>query len=430
MAFPVTDNYSAAVSPVRGGRFGVINDVVAGVWTPTKDGAGNILDASWAGLPLDTWVAVGGSSVRQLQNVLDANGFAANAVPLKTFGTNKTVVTTFTAWVGMALDEAGGRAIIPWGGGHADSSLNGIWALALEKMGAGTGWDVLKLPTDPYLSGYEWSDYYKNNTGGTFTQYNPEAFPSERAGVNQDILPNGEATSRHTYNGVWYDSLRNQVGQSRGRKWVFDLGTGVSQRNAWTNASAVTYNSINNNLFYDPLKDEIFGHFTFTDSDASRWGYVPAGGVDIVSIGSPLPMMGGHSSVKISDSEVLLLSQTTNTLEKWGVYNCSTRTWTSGDVGGTPATTDTYTNEMQVLCYVPQWGKAIRRLTWSPATGQWELFNAASKGREAYTPAGNPPPFSSWPGNKCFYYPRRKCVVYITTTGLDAEAVYVMRTGN
>ena len=108
----------------------------------------------------------------------------------------------------MGLSKQGDPLYIPWGGGHHGSTLNGIWAINLTTL----EWYIERMPSDPYAKGLEWSEEYWN--APHWTPYRPfEATPAK------DMLPDGEPTSRHTYQGVWYDSRRDKIGQGLMSFW-------------------------------------------------------------------------------------------------------------------------------------------------------------------------------------------------------------------
>lgn len=392
----------------------VPNDVSGNVWTPTKNGLGNIKSGSWANLPLNTWCRVSGSTLAQLETALTAAGWSMS----KDYG-NGDLIGSINAYSGGVL--ANDAFYIPRTGGHADSSMNGIWRLDLEKMGGGTSWAIESMPSDPDASGAVWSSNYRNLVGITsFTTYTPAA-----ADVT-DVLPDGKPTSAHIYNGVWHDSTRNTINTSRMSKWSWDLTTKTWTRARWTDAGTPFYTTINAELHYRAANDRVYGHFSFSDIDYYTWSYAPGGGAAISGLATPANYApkGGMATARIDDTILALWG---NSGERWGIFNMASQSWTSGDVSA--GKTYDYNSELMVTCYVPEWGKVIRRGTANGLTGQWWQFNVASKANETYTPAGISVPHSPNPGNKCFYYPARKCVVYITATATNVDAVYVMRVG-
>lgn len=396
------------------GAEAVPNDVSANVWYPTKTVGGTIKAGSWANLPLNSWCKVNGSTLGQLESALTAAGFPMT----KDLGNGK-VVGSINAYSGGVL--ANDAFYMPRVGGHADSSMNGIWRLDLEKMGGGTSWGIEAMPSDPDAPGFVWRTPYK--TLADVTSFSIYSFtPSD----TWDVLPDGKPTSAHIYNGCWYDPSRNTINTSRMSKWSWDLTNKAWTRSRWTDAGTPVYTTINGELHYRAANDRVYGHFSFSDVDYYSWSYAPAGGVAIS--GAPTPTdwnaKSGTATARIGDT-ILALWHLSG--EKWGIFNMATNSWTSGSV--TSGKTYDYNSELMVTCYVPEWNKVIRRGTANGMAGSWWQFDLATKTNQVYAPAGFTVPFASSPGNKCFYYPARKCVVYITATSTSVDAVYVMRVG-
>lgn len=392
----------------------VPNDVVGNVWTPTKNGFGLIKAGSWANLPLNTWCRVSGSTLAQLESLLLANGFPIS----KDLGHGGTVGSINAFSGGVLVNDA---FYMPRVGGHADSSMNGIWRLDLERMGGGTSWAIEAMPSDPDAPGYVWRTPYRTLSDVTsYSIYNYT--PSD----TWDVLPDGKPTSAHIYNGVWYDPSRNTINTSRMSKWSWDLTNKAWTRSRWTDAGTPFYTTINAELHYRAANDRVYGHFSFSDIDYFSWSSAPAGGVAISGASTPPDWnaKGGMSTARIGDTILAFWNQSG---EKWGIYNMASNSWTSGSI--TAGKTYDYNSELMVTCYVPEWGKVIRRGTANGLNGQWWQFDVASKTNEVYSPAGFSVPHAPCPGNKCFYYPARKCVVYITATATNVDAVYVMRVG-
>lgn len=398
------------------GRYHAPSDVVSNVWTPTKGPDGRILDDSWANLPLNEWCRVSNTTPQLLQNALIAAGFNPAS---KDYGTAKNVLPSFNAWVGMAFDPLTGKAYIPAGGGHADGSMNGVWSIDFERMGGSSTYGIEKMPSDPDDATYPWSAAYKALSTGTFTAYTPIV-------TTADSLPDGTPTSRHQYNGVWFDRKRRQVGMSRNAKWVYDLDTQQWTRTTWTKAGSGISPTIDHHLHCDHVKDRVVGFFRLTDNDSyNDWSQhdLNAGGA-LAYIGTPRPVSIA-SGMCVHERALWVFAQ--GSPETWSRFDLNTNGWTHGTIGN-PVTYD-YTQEMQVAVYIPEWGKVLRRFTWSTLTGTWRLFDVATKSNESYTPAGLAPPFATWPGNKYVYYPRRRCVLAFVPNALASDAIYVMRVG-
>lgn len=411
MATPSPDSYSCATGQgIYGGRYNSVPmDVVNNVWTPTKDGNGDILGGSWENLPLDEWCSVAGTQLQGLQDALIAAGFNPQT---KSFGTNKTVTATFTPWVGVAVDFTNGDVWNPWGGGHQDSSINGVWHISMERMGS---WDIAHMPSDPDAVGYEWPSAYRNDSDFT-------TFESPSLDTPNDILPDGMPTSRHQYNGVWYDPVRNEVCQARNRIWKFHPGSGqITSQKTYIN-EVMDALSTNQHLFFDEVTNNIIGYAPASSVDEDNWITLNPDTGDWTHL--PNRYAGAARAICRIGRDIMLITDA-NT---YGLLNMDSGVWHS-----TATLTDNqsynYVQSMQVCVYVPEWGKVIRQFTNSPLYAQWYLFDPATLTHEAYTPQGLVPPFSAWPGNKVFYYPRRKCVVYITAPNLSDPSIYAMRVG-
>lgn len=408
MAIPLPDTYSAATGQgIYGGRFNnVPMDVVNNVWTPTTDVSGNILDGSWANLPLDEWCSVDGTEPQGLEDqIVAAMGRSISAL---NYG-NGNLLATFNSWVGCAVDYDNGRVWVPWGGGHADSSINGVWFIDLERMGS---WSISQNPSDPESP--EWSAEYK--ASGSFTNYTPQLE------TPADILPDGKPTSRHTYNGVWYNPLTGTVNQSRRRLWKFDPGSNQIYSVIWNQAAASIYPTIGHRIYWDELAEEAIGYFARNDSDTYHWARLNETTGEVISVSGRNVGIGGVTC-RIGRDIMLI-----DTSSAYGLFNLDTRAWHS-ETTLTDNPVYTYTQEMQVAVYVPEWGKVIRRFTKSPLAGAWYLFDPSTLTHSTYVPAGISMPFATYPGNKVFYYPARKSVVYINPTALNVPSVYVMRVG-
>ena len=410
MAVPLPDSYSAATGQgIYGGRYNTVSmDVVNNVWTPTKDGNGDILGGSWSNLPLDEWCSVAGTELQGLRDALVAAGRNPAVID---HGTGAYELATFNAWVGCATDLTNGDVWVPWGGGHADSSMNGVWHINLERMGS---WDVALAPSDPAAVGYEWSADYK--ASNNFTTYQPAL---DDPG---DILPDGMPTSRHQYNGVWYDPDRNLVCQSRRRLWAFNPTTQQVSSQLWYESAALIRPTIVHDIHYDEVAQQPIGFFPRTDLDAYYWAALDPDTGNVTAL--PGRYAGNSRAICRIGRDLMLISDNDN----YGLFDMDSRAWHS-----TATLTDNpaydYQQEMQVCVYIPEWDKVLRRFTKSGLSGAWYLFDPSTLTHSTYTPQGITMPNPTWPGNKCFYYPARKSVIYITATALGDSSIHVMRVG-
>ena len=412
MASPMPDSYSAATGQaIYGGRYNSVPmDVVNNVWTPTTDASGNILSASWANLPLDEWCAISGTALQAITDALVAADLDPNRID---YGTSN-VLGTFKAWCGAAVDEAGGRAWIPWGGGHNDSSMNGIWRIDLERA---DGWAIEVYPSDPDAPGYEWSQEYRDSN--SYSLYNLPAPLDDPA----DILPDNMPTSRHTYEGVWYDSARNRIGQCRNRMWYYDVTTGQTNNMKWWGQTVPLYNaSIQSAVFYDEVHDRLTGYLRSGIYDYSTWGWSNLDTGEIINTDSyttthtPMIVRKGREIHVINENLL------------YGVFDMDSLVFTTEQTL-TGLDVDKFTQPSMASVYIPEWDRIMLRYSASPYLGQWDMFDLNTLQHETYAPQGIEVPYSSYPSSKVFYYPRRKCVIYITAPDYSSPSVYVMRVG-
>jgi hypothetical protein len=128
------------------------------------------------------------------------------------------------SWSGWAVDPDGARAWM-FGGGHNNSSNNGIYRFDFFKM----KWSIDSLPTDPstlpsnYNNSSSYSTYYpaldatvQKRDQGTLGTIND---------IWHDELPDGKPTSRHTYRGFTYAKSLNKLILMCRRLWTYNLAT-------------------------------------------------------------------------------------------------------------------------------------------------------------------------------------------------------------
>lgn len=229
MATPVADSYSCASGgTIAGGRSSLWSlenvpgsyDAGTDTWTPGRGADGRVTVASWNLVPTGRWVKVSGTRMDVLDAVVKA------ALPNWTDRGNSDWDGVTGAWSGMAVDyETQPRAWV-FGGGHHDSSNNGLYRLDMHKM----AWGVEIMPTD--LTGCD-ANYTTAGTG-TFTSYGPAA-TYEAANPNQNTVYRDELygfaanapTSRHTYASLAYDAATDKVFMGQARMWVADLASGT-----------------------------------------------------------------------------------------------------------------------------------------------------------------------------------------------------------
>lgn len=437
MAAPRADSYSGA----SGADLVVGRDVVNGVWTPSKDGSGNILASSVAATPLNQWVQVAGTALTAIRSALLALSPSydiTSATDNK--GSGRDVMTTLNAWVGCCVDEANGIVYIGPGGGHNDSSTNGIWALDLLKM----QWRVEAPPLKPSDSLSPWSaEYLANAGGGGWTQYRPSATaPADEVTFDwpdfiplaADGLPRAP-TSRHTYNGCYFDTARGDIVSTRISLWRWNVVTKTWSRQRPIIAGAPEPIDVDGGgqAVYHAASDRAIGtfarHRTFVskpDELAYFNGTNPTRVNLSQSVGSPVSN-NNHAWVRIDADTVLAVGNGSGGSLVYGYLNLATlsRPQAAAPVsGGVQSVAD-----MPALFYEPENNKVVRRLTGSGVNGNWREINLSTMTESAHTPAGNVPPMGTYPGNKYFSFPAWKGVIAIAPTNDTTPCVYFKRTG-
>lgn len=198
------------------GSYDAVNDI----WTPGRGSDGRVTAASWALVPLNRWVRVASTRLDALDSVVKAA--LPNWSDRGNGNNGSTWRVVLSAWGGMAIDPDAPRAFF-FGGGHQDSSNNGVYRFDFDKM----SWAVQKLPTD--LTGCD-SRYTVVGTT-TFTNYPPAAdYESANPGgdVYRDEFHGFAAqrtpTSRHTYKGLACGD--GKLWSCFGRPWELDLASG------------------------------------------------------------------------------------------------------------------------------------------------------------------------------------------------------------
>lgn len=358
--------------------------------------------AAWSGwqrLPPNEFVEVPGNNAEIIRALLAERGFDRSRI-------RGSVEGSFKAWVGAAVDLEQGVAYIPWGGGHGDSSLNGIWKLDLETM----GWSIEKMPSDPWAPGSTWSKAYWDS--GSYSYYPGQPQPN-------DILPDGMPTSRHTYGGVWFDSLRREIHQSRMSWWRYRVGSKETTRTVFRGpGQEVLAPTIYHMLFHDEVNDFVYGRFALNQLDELRFARLDPKTGAWISLRHPFT--GRVIRAMCRNGRMLYAWATGTGKEAFGVWDMDRQTWeTYGEIPASPAYG--YEQEMQGAVYIPEWGKVLRQYTAGALAGQWFLFDPFQKTQEPFRPAGISP-FERLIGTKMFYYPPRNAVIYVSS-----QKTYVMR---
>lgn len=355
--------------------------------------------SGWDNLPSNEFVKVPGmGGTRNITKLLNSAGFTRDKY-------KGSVKGSFVAWVGAAYDFENDAMYIPWGGGHGDSSLNGIWKLDLELM----EWSIEQMPSDPVRPGFEWSNGYWKS--GVYTTYKPHTL-----GGTSDILPDGMPTSRHNYSNVWYDSKRQTINQGAVSWWRYSLDTKETSRQLWTMGGATLDGRNNSPAFYDEVKDVVFMGFKKTRADYYRFARISADTGGISTLPSPI---SNHTAAYCRNGRTIYQFASPKSGEQWAEFDMDAEKWTSGRTTG--LVEYSWTQEMQGCVYVPEWGKILRQFTSGALAGKFYLYDPKTKENAPFNIRGTDPT-QKFIGNKMFYYPQRHAVVYAGQDG-----VFVMK---
>lgn len=222
-----------AGTPRDAGHFGQwgqgaeLGSMTGDVWSPGRDSTGTVNEASWNLVPHGRWVSVTGTRLDSLDSVVKA------ALPgWKDYGSSDWNGVT-EAWNAPAVDLEGLRV---WrhGGGHGDSSNNGIYRVELTRM----TWAIEHLPSDTTL----WSQAYQNVGTYAACPESQAAYDAEKADggwAQRDhwyydevfwdrtsTRPIGSPTARHVYDGFIYIPSTNELIVACRRLWRYSLTTG------------------------------------------------------------------------------------------------------------------------------------------------------------------------------------------------------------
>lgn len=377
------------------------------LWTPRRDQNGNIVDSSWAELPANAWVEVADTNpIPIIARKIVAAGFPFSP-PFGSMSLLESHVRgSFKAWVSGALDAEGGRFYVPWGGGHGDGALNGVWRLDLFRM----EWNIQKMPSHPKAPGFEWTEKYIQSRSWTQYRDNAGEYWDVAKTGSHDALPDGRPTSRHQYEGVVFDAARNCVMQHRLGRWSLDIETNVEKCERYEGAGLVPgEDSTNQRCYFDQKTKDVFAgsikHYDY-------WGfYRITPDMRITKLASA--PKGYHFSSDIAGRivgrEIIFVgmgSRGKSYEPHWSVYDIDRNRWRTGKLSDWPEGVRTET--MQAMEWVPDVGKLLYwnrsgwRFFWI-TPDRWTIESAVFGGR-------NPPP-AAYTGHKFFYWPARKLLV-------------------
>jgi hypothetical protein len=204
-----------------------LGSLVGNVWTPGRNGNGDVTAASKGTLQVGRIYEVAGTALNTLDAPVKAAMLALTGQPW-TDRSAQGWQGVSDAWVGWAIDERPGKwqVFIGPGGGHQASSNNGMYRFPLLKM----SWAIQNLPTPSHLwvAGYFGDTVYPpalaafeaNPTGPVFNDqyYNP-ANPTSNV---------WKPTSRHTYQSMFVrpdEGADGTIYMLCRRAWKYDIAT-------------------------------------------------------------------------------------------------------------------------------------------------------------------------------------------------------------
>lgn len=165
----------ASGEPLGAGRF-VAPSIAGSVWTPDRDGAGQVLRGNWLGLPTMQWLAVG---TQVLNDVIQTPHYNGNGYD----GASGIIMV----WNGAAYDYVNKRLYMA-GGGHGGTSAceTGIYQLDIPSLTLSRIRDREPLTT---LQTYNYTNDVMDVGVDHYEPWN-------------DPLTNGAPGATHTYNGI------------------------------------------------------------------------------------------------------------------------------------------------------------------------------------------------------------------------------------
>jgi hypothetical protein len=240
------------------------------VWTPGRDSAGLVSQASWALVPGGRWVTVSGTRLDGLDAAVKA------AVPgWRDYGSGGWSGVT-DAWCGFAIDAPGSRVWL-MGGGHGDSSNNGIYRFDALRM----QWAIEALPSDPvtWSTAYKSSGVYARNPESE-AQFNIALAAGTLKPVNDwysDELPaDRKPTARHMYSSMVYAPESNELVFNYVRMWRYSLSENRWSYKRLTRDKTTPYMDQEGMIsIYDEAKKEMLM------SSAGSYGLYKATGYDL-----------------------------------------------------------------------------------------------------------------------------------------------------
>ena len=454
MATPRADSYTGASgADLVVGRADV-GTIVAGVWTPPRDGAGVIplstFTALRTGATKNQWVKVAGSVPNRILTQCQSKFGMDPSLPAWQLGDDHGGNAVFKPWCAPIVDYVNYKLYWYASGGHHNSSWNMIACFDFRTM----QFDCLRPPSDPT----DWSSEYK--AAATFTPYRP-APPSgsveEQYGAYQ-ILPDGRPTSAHTYGDGVYDPVTNKLLRLLGRRWDYDLDTGAEQMFYYRQGSAYHPTYVNSWCFLHQASRRIWGHLPSSDIAYYDWHWMnadaPGSGNEITinNVGGWIQKTSNAACLMDAD-RVLHIGPGSGTVLRACIFNMAEahaalqagltgtavrdaafHTLATGPGGVAEVTNGTKDNgDFPGLAYIPDWNQALIVKTADAATGlpSMKLLDIATQAELAYDRPGLPCPLTSgsyWGGN-LGYLPGLKLAFHIDMNSPTQPSVYVMGVG-
>ncbi|MCP3143254.1 hypothetical protein [Pyxidicoccus xibeiensis] len=249
------------------------------VWTPGRDSTGLVNAVSWALVPKGRWIEVAGTPLTSLDAELKA------ALPgYRDFGSGG-LAAVINAYSGVAVDAPRAR----WwafGGGHADSSNNGLYRFDMAKM----RWSIEQLPDNPanwagVVFGITYS-YYP--PAGEYSKAHPDSdvFNDEYFDPVRPAASTGNPTARHTYNGLVYNHDLQEVAFGVRRMWRYSLTTHSWKRHNPFNTPGSKYDGaagyggaagwtfwdeVTHRYYFGPTENYNYSRWWSFDTDDQTW---------------------------------------------------------------------------------------------------------------------------------------------------------------
>ena len=245
---------------------------VGDTWTPGRDGSGVVNQASWDIVPTGKWSKIAGSRLDGLDATIKA------AIPGWTDGGNWRGLAR--SWAGCAIDAENARMFF-FGGGHSDSSNNGLYKWEGYKM----AWEIECLPSDSTLFGSSFvgtgSYTFDARSHGAYLAYGGAA-PAINGPFYDENFNDQKPNARHTYNSLVYVPDRQEIFMMCRRMWRYSLTTGTwNYRRIWNDSFSYPFEGEEIFAFYDITTGEVVAGATGSggyhnsvafDTNALTWG--------------------------------------------------------------------------------------------------------------------------------------------------------------